>query len=98
MLKKTGTYTDIDRITREIYIEKLQGVVAEYARLFMENPWLKSSRKASEECQKIGAMIRVLRFNKEIPDEKCLDAIIKEAEAACKELFSACLKNNKINH
>lgn len=72
--------TDMDKITREVYIEKLHGVAAEYARLFIENPQFKEDQKVLEDFQKIGAMIRNLRFDKEIPDEKCLEAVIKEAE------------------
>lgn len=91
MLKNTDTYTDMDGITREIYIEKLHGVAAEYTQLFMKKPWLKNNQKASEECQKISTMIRTLRFNKEIPDEKHLDAAIQaaEAQATCMEVFYA---------
>lgn len=80
MLKNTATHTNMDEITREIYIEKLHGIAAEYTQLFIRKPWLKNNQKASEECQKIGTLIRTLRFSKEIPDEKHLDAAIQKAE------------------
>lgn len=91
MLKNIDTPTNIDGITREIYIEKLHEIAAEYTQLFIRKPWLKNNQKASEECKKIGTMIRDLRFNKKIPDEKHLDAAIQaaEAEATCMEMFYA---------